>query len=92
MKKIAVCVLVVLMFSACVPPSADAFSWSDLNPATWGRKTVIAVTVGTVGTFWALGRGAVKAYAAEDGKGAKEFWDGCKEGAGEAWDIIKIFW
>lgn len=92
MKKVALCLVLVFMFSACVPSSADAFSLSDLNPATWSRKTIIAVSVGTVGTIWALGKGAVRAYAAEDGEGLGEFVDGCKEGAEEAWNVIKIFW
>ena len=92
MKKIALSLLLVFIFSACVPSSADAFSWSDLNPATWGRKTIIAVSVVTVGTVWSLGRGAVKAYAAEDGEGTDAFVDGCTEGAKEAWEVIKFLW
>ena len=88
LRKIAVVLALVMVFTSC--SNAFAWSWSDLNPATWSRKTIIAVGVGVVGTVYTLGRGAYAAYAAPEGKGTDAFVDGCKEGAKEAWEVGKM--
>ena len=89
-KVIALLVVCVMMFAVVEP--ALALSWSDLNPMTWSRKAIIGTVVGTGAVVWALGRGAVDAYAAEEGEGTDAFLDGCKEGAKEAWEFIKWIW
>lgn len=89
-KFVALLVVCVMMFAVVEP--ALALSWSDLNPMTWSRKAIIGTVVGTGAVVWALGRGAVDAYAAEEGEGTDAFLDGCKEGAKEAWEFIKWIW
>ena len=89
-KKIAVVLAFVMVFTAC--EAAFAWSWSDLNPTTWSRKAIIGTCVGIGIGVYTLGRGAYRAYAAPEGKGTDEFIDGCKDGAKEAWDVVKIFW
>ncbi|MBQ7215478.1 MAG: hypothetical protein IJP54_06085 [Synergistaceae bacterium] len=87
-RKITVVLALVMVFTSC--SSAFAWSWKDLNPAAWSRKTIVAVGCVVVGGVYSLGRGAYKAYAAPRGRGKDAFVDGCKEGAKEAWEVGKI--
>ena len=89
-KVVALLAVCVMMFAVVEP--ACAWSWSDLNPTTWSRKAIIGTVIGIGAVGWSLGRGAVQAYAAEEGEGTEAFLDGCVEGAKEAWNLIKIVW
>lgn len=89
-KVVALLVVCMMMFAVVEP--ACAWSWKDLNPMTWSRKAIIGTVVATGGVVWSLGRGAVDAYAAEEGEGTDAFLNGCKEGAKEAWEFIKWIW
>ncbi|MBQ6001434.1 MAG: hypothetical protein IJL18_01105 [Synergistaceae bacterium] len=89
-RIIAALTVCVMMFAVVEP--ACAWNWCDLNPATWSRKALIGTVIGAGAVIYSLGRGAVEAYAAEEGEGTDAFLDGCKEGAKESWELIKIIW